>query len=132
MIIFVHYISRSLGYNSNLFRPIASSHPGRLCGVWLAGMVAGIVSDYPKVKHRFTRELVLYLQSGAWALMDSSLYGSGYSFETFLHWRKISGAADGSIELLMLLENGNPPSNIVDHLMVKVRLGTLLNICQTL
>lgn len=88
-------------------------------------MVAGIVSDYPNVKYRFTRELILYLHSGAWALMDSSLAGSGYSFDTFLHWRKISGGADGSNELLMLLENGNPPKSMLDHLMVKVRLAKL-------
>ncbi|OXA40837.1 (-)-delta-cadinene synthase [Folsomia candida] len=87
-------------------------------------MVAGIVSDYPNVKYRFTRELILYLHSGAWALMDSSLAGSGYSFDTFLHWRKISGGADGSNELLMLLENGNPPKSMLDHLMVKALFNT--------
>ncbi|OXA40829.1 Microbial Terpene synthase-like protein 1 [Folsomia candida] len=91
-------------------------------------MADRIVPDYPKVKHRFTKELKLYLQSGAWALMDSNLVGSGYSFETFLHWRKVSGGADASNELLMLLENGNPPNYIVDHLMVK----TLFNTSSTL
>lgn len=90
---------------------------------WDATM-GGIVPDYFSFKDRFTKGLKVYLQSSEWGLIDSTL--TGYSFEMFSHWRNISCGAIGSNELMMLLEDGNPPKYMLDHVMVKVRWELLV------
>lgn len=87
-------------------------------------MAGETVPDYPNVKHRLIKGLKIYLQSNAWGLMDSNL--AGYSFETFVQWRNLECGIFGSHETVLLLENGSPLKYMEDHVMVKVRLGSIL------